>query len=201
MSVLTYYRTTFAPYDVPDPARHILAMLDEAQAEVKIDIYGFTWPPLMDELIAVHERGVNVRIVADHTQAEGTAEKPQLQRLVDAGIELLIGTSSRGAIDHSKYLIVDGKTVGFGSFNFSQSALAQDNTFTETNDAAMVEQFAANWQRVHDDAAGKHPDWQLSPTTQGQPANPDAGAAVPPPAPGDGPARPGRPSAQPGGAT
>ena len=38
-------------------------------------------------------------------------------------------------------------------------------------------------------------------TTQGQPASHDAGAAVPPPAPGDGPARPGRPPAQPGGAT
>ena len=174
--VTTYYMTTFAPYDVPDPAQHILELVNAAAVSLRIDIYGFTWPPLMDALIAAHERGVDVSIVADHSQAEGAAEKPQLQRLVDAGIPLLIGTSSRGAIDHSKYVIADNARVGFGSFNFSASALAQDNTFTETNDAAMVATFAANWQRVHDDAAGRHPDWQLTPavavTGGGAPSSP-----------------------------
>jgi phosphatidylserine/phosphatidylglycerophosphate/cardiolipin synthase-like enzyme len=76
-------------------------------------------------------------------------------------LEVLIGTSSRGAIDHSKYLVVDKTVVGFGSFNFSTSALAQDNTFTETNDANMVPVFIANWQRVYNDAVRKHPEWQL----------------------------------------
>jgi phosphatidylserine/phosphatidylglycerophosphate/cardiolipin synthase-like enzyme len=161
VSVLTFYRTTFAPYDDPDPATRLLDMANGAQTEIKIDIYGLTYAPLMDALIAAHERGVSVRIVADHTQSAGTAEHPQLQRLVNAGLDVLIGTSSRGAIDHSKYLIVDGAQVAFGSFNFSQSALAQDNTLTETNDGAMVATFLANWQRVHDDAAGKHPEWQL----------------------------------------
>lgn len=170
MSVLTYYRTTFAPYDVPDPAQHILELVNGASRTILIDIYGFTWPPLMDALIAAHQRGVSVSIVADHTQAEGTAEKPQLQRLVDAGIPVLIGTSSRGAIDHSKYLVVDSATVGWGSFNFSASALAQDNTFTETNDLQMVAVFAGNWQRVHDDAYGKHPEWQLTPAAVPSPA-------------------------------
>ena len=164
MSVLTYYRTTFAPYDVPDPAQHILDLVNGARISVLIDIYGFTWPPLMAALVAAKGRGVNVSIVADHTQAEGTAEKPQLQHLVDSGIPVLIGTSSRGAIDHSKYIVVDSTVVGWGSFNFSASALAQDNTFTETNDANMVAVFAGNWQRVHDDAYGKHDEWQLTPT-------------------------------------
>ena len=167
MGVLTYYKTTFAPYDNPDPAQHILTLVSAATQEILIDIYGFTWPPLMNALVAAYHRGVKVRIVADHTQAEGTAEKPQLQALVDAGLDVLIGTSSRGAINHSKYVIVDGTVVGWGSFNFSQSALAQDNTFTETNDANMVAVFRENWQRVHDDAFGRHPEWQLAPSTIG----------------------------------
>lgn len=161
MSVLTYYKTVFAPYDDPDPAQLLVDNVNGARSEILIDIYGFTYGPLMDALIAAHARGVAVHIVADHTQAEGLAEKPQLQRLVDAGIDLVIGTSSRGGIDHSKYLVADRAIVCFGSFNFSESALAQDNTVTETNDGMMVAVFAANWQRVHDDAAGKHPEWQL----------------------------------------
>jgi phosphatidylserine/phosphatidylglycerophosphate/cardiolipin synthase-like enzyme len=159
--VATTYTTSFAPYDEPDPATMILGMVNAATNEVLIDIYGFTYVPLMDALIAAHQRSVAVRVIADHSQAEGKYELPQLQRLVNAGIPVLITVSARGNIDHSKYLVVDRAAVGFGSFNFSQSALAQDNTFTETNDIAMVQRFVANWQQVYDDGVGKHPDWQL----------------------------------------
>lgn len=166
MPVIVRDETHFAPYD--DPASVIVALAESATASIHIDIYGFTYGPLMDALIASHQGGVTINIVADHTQAEGLAEKPQLQRLVDAGIDVLIGTSSRGAIDHSKYLVVDREVVGFGSFNFSDSARAQDNTFSVRSDAGLVAAFLANWQRVHDDAAGKHPEWQLSPSQPSQ---------------------------------
>lgn len=159
MSVLIRDETYFAPYD--DVSGALVRLAGEASRSIHIDVYGFTYVPLMDELIAAHKAGVAVNVVADHSQAEGTAEKPQLQRLVDAGIDVLIGTSSRGAIDHSKYIVIDGAIVGFGSFNFSASAESQDNTFSIRSDAGLVAAFLANWQRVHDDAYGKHPEWQL----------------------------------------
>ena len=170
MAVLVRDETHFAPYD--DPASVIVALAESATASIHIDIYGFTYGPLVDALIARHAAGVRVNVVADHTQAEGRAERPALQRLVDAGIDVLVGTSSRGAIDHSKYLVIDGELgaaapescVGFGSFNFSESARAQDNTFSVRSDAGLVAAFLANWQRVHDDAAGKHPEWQVQPS-------------------------------------
>lgn len=169
MPVLVRDETHFAPYD--DPASVIVALAASATSSIHIDIYGFTYQPLMDTLIAAHARGVHVNIVADHTQAAGPSERVQLQRLVDAGIDVLVGTSSRGAINHSKYIVIDGELgasapescVGFGSFNFSDSARAQDNTFSVRSDAGLVAAFLANWQRVHDDAAGKHPEWQLTP--------------------------------------
>jgi phosphatidylserine/phosphatidylglycerophosphate/cardiolipin synthase-like enzyme len=141
----------------------LVALANEATTSIHIDVYGFTYVPLMDVLIAKHQAGVTVNVVADHSQAEGTAELPQLQRLVSAGIEVLIGVSSRGGIDHSKYLVVDDRVVGFGSFNFSLSAESQDNTFSIRSDAGLVAAFLANWQKVHDDASGKHPEWQLKP--------------------------------------
>ena len=159
--------TYFAPYD--DVALALVNLAASATKSIHIDIYGLTLAQLIDVLIARHRAGINVRVVGDHTQAMGTAEKPQLQRLVDAGIDLIITTSSHGAIDHSKYLIVDGdlgalneaSCVGFGSFNFSLSASLQDNTFTIRNDAGLVAQFMANWQVVRDFGAAHHPEWQL----------------------------------------
>ncbi len=162
--------TYFAPYD-PVKIR-LIELAASATVSIHIDIYGLTMVELIDVLIARHNAGLLVSVVADHSQAEGTAEKPQLQRLVDAGIPLVITTSSRGAIDHSKYLIVDGdlgplhdsSCVGFGSFNFSASASLQDNTFSIRNDPGLVAIFMANWQQDHDFGVDRHPDWQLSPT-------------------------------------
>jgi phosphatidylserine/phosphatidylglycerophosphate/cardiolipin synthase-like enzyme len=154
--------TYFAPYD--DVEQALVGLVNGATTSIHIDIYGLTYAPLMDALIAAHQRGVTVNVVADHSQAEGTAERPQLQRLVDAGIAVLVGTSSRGAIDHSKYVVVDISLVGFGSFNFSASAQLQDNTFSVRSDAGLVQAFLSNWTHVHDDAAGKHPEWQVQPS-------------------------------------
>jgi phosphatidylserine/phosphatidylglycerophosphate/cardiolipin synthase-like enzyme len=173
MPIVIRDETHFAPYD--DPAQVIVDLADSATKSIHIDIYGFTYAPLMDALIAAHQHGVAVNIVADHTQAAGPAERVQLQRLVDAGIDVLVGTSSRGAIDHSKYIIIDAELgpsdplacVGFGSFNFSESARAQDNTFSVRNDGGLVAAFLANWQRVHDDAFDKHPEWQVTPSIGG----------------------------------
>ena len=164
--------TYFAPYSNPDPAQALIAWANKATTSIHIDIYGFTYAPLMDALIAAHQRGVKVNIVCDHSQASGSAEKIQLQRLVDAGIPVLVTTSSRGGIDHSKYLIVDAElgamapesVVLFGSFNFSVSALSQDNTLAARGAAELVSVFLANWQQVFDDGNGKHPDWQIAPS-------------------------------------
>jgi phosphatidylserine/phosphatidylglycerophosphate/cardiolipin synthase-like enzyme len=161
MSVLIRDETHFAPYD--DVSSALVELANEATQSIHIDVYGFTFIPLMDALIAKHQAGITVNVVADHSQAEGTAELPQLQRLVNAGIDVLIGTSSRGAIDHSKYIVIDSLVVGYGSFNFSLSAESQDNTFSIRSDQGLVQAFLRNWQRVHDDAFGKHPEWQLSP--------------------------------------
>ena len=167
MPVRVRDETYFAPYD--DPASVIVSLAESATTSIHIDIYGFTYAPLMDALIAQHAAGVHVNVVADHTQSTGKAERVQLKRLVDAGIDVLVGVSSRGAINHSKYLVIDGELgaaspqscVGFGSFNFSDSARAQDNTFSVRSDAGLVAAFLENWQRVHDDADGKHPEWQI----------------------------------------
>ena len=168
--------THFAPYD--DVPSRLLALASGALREILIDIYGFTFAPLMDVLIAKHLAGVLVRCVCDYSQAQGNAEKVQLQRLVDAGIDVLITESIHGAIDHSKYIVVDRQIVGFGSFNFSASAEKQDNTFSVRNDADLIDWFVQNWVRVHDDGFGKHPEWQIHATADH--ASGDYGTAVAP---------------------
>ncbi len=75
--------------------------------EMYITAYGFTLQPMIDQFLANHEAGDPLHIYLDHSQASGTAEKPQVQRLVDAGIEVTIGTSPEGSrfICHTKGIV------------------------------------------------------------------------------------------------
>lgn len=117
----------FSPFD--QTTTPFLALVERAKHSIFIVIYGFTLRPLVDLLIAKHESGVEVGIILDHSQSEGKAEREQVQRLLDAGVPLLIGTSpSHGQILHSKFAVVDDVDVETGSWNFSASASEQSNT-------------------------------------------------------------------------
>jgi hypothetical protein len=117
---------------------------DEAQAEFLTALrspfptylvaYGFTLDAMISELLAAHAAGIPVHIYLDHTQAGGTKEKPEVQRLVDAGMDVTIGTSPTGSgfICHTKGMVVldqPGSPYCWeGSCNFSASGWKQVNS-------------------------------------------------------------------------
>lgn len=124
------------PYQDAEAA--FLAFLGGAQHTIRTMIYGATLAPYFDALIAARGRGVDVKVIFDHTQAEGRAEKPEIERLVTAGFvdgkDFLIGTSpEQHQICHIKATWIDGVHVEDGSLNYSPSGLKQVQSvaFTE----------------------------------------------------------------------
>jgi phosphatidylserine/phosphatidylglycerophosphate/cardiolipin synthase-like enzyme len=159
----------FSPDDPAEQA--LLNFLGGAERSLDVMIHASTLVPAIDSLIAAHERSLAVRVVLDKSQAEpatpgtvayamseeeavlgGSPEPAQIARLRDAAVPLVIGNSSAGSIIHSKYAIVDGSRVLWGSLNWSLSAPQQCNvTTTETDPqvvAAFVADFEANWSRL-----------------------------------------------------
>lgn len=137
-------RTLFAPFD--DTTGEFLKFVGEAQQSLDINIYGFHLPALTATLIAKHQAGVRVSLILDHSQEAGRAEQSEVQKLLDAGVPLLIGTSPvHGQILHSKFTVVDGKAVEHGSWNYSLSASQQ------SNDMHFVEhvEYAQEYLRHH----------------------------------------------------
>ena len=106
-------------------------LLDElggATTKIRMIIYGFTLEPLVNMLITKHQQGLDVRCILDLTQSKGKAEAPQVQKLKDAGIDFIVGTSPvAGAIIHEKAITIDDKQIITGSYNFSASAAKQVN--------------------------------------------------------------------------
>jgi len=121
------------PYQ--DALKAFEAFLGTAQKSIRTMIYGCTLQPFFDALIKAKQAGVDVKIIFDHTQAGGVAEKPEIERLVAAGFvdgrDFLIGTSPEAhQICHIKATWIDGTHVEDGSLNYSPSGLKQINTVT-----------------------------------------------------------------------
>ena len=170
MSIIRQRGIFFSPAE--DVRDHAVAFIRTARASVHLNVYGLTDPEIVAALIDRHVSGCVVSVVCDHTQASGPADRVALQRIVDAGIELVITTSPTGAIDHEKVILIDvvngamddSSAAWWGSYNLSQSAQKQRNYGERDNDPGMVARFWADWQASHDYGAANHPEWQIQPT-------------------------------------
>ena len=140
-------RTLFAPMD--QTTDEYLAFVQSAQHSIYILIYGYHLPALGDLLVAKHKAGVKVNVILDHSQAEGRAESAEVQKLVDAGVPLLIGTSPvHHQILHTKATIIDEVAVESGSWNYSLSASQQSNTLTFVHDTDYARAYLQHWHVI-----------------------------------------------------
>lgn len=141
-------RTLFSPFD--DTEGEFLKFINSAQHSVYCVIYGYHLPRLSDALIAKHAAGLSVNLILDHSQERGRAEQQEVQRLVNAGMGLLVGTSPVvGNIIHSKFTVIDEQSVEFGSWNYSTSASKQSNTVSIIQDKTYARAFLDHYHRLH----------------------------------------------------
>jgi phosphatidylserine/phosphatidylglycerophosphate/cardiolipin synthase-like enzyme len=117
-------------------------------------------PPLIDELIQLHKRGVDVALVCDHTQARGKYEHPEIEQLRAAGIPLVEGTSQKHKIMHHKFAVRDKTTVLSGSWNFSLSASEENNYFDIVESPERAALFLSKWQEMWDWIVENEPQLQ-----------------------------------------
>jgi phosphatidylserine/phosphatidylglycerophosphate/cardiolipin synthase-like enzyme len=102
----------------------IVQEINHAQDTIDIAIYSFTRDEIADALIAAKNRGVEIRILADSSQASGTGS--EIVRLESNGFQLKRTNGGGGGILHDKFAIFDGRLVLTGSYNWSTAA-EEDN--------------------------------------------------------------------------
>src|ERR1700689_1021744 len=74
----------------------VVQTINSAQTSIRLAAYGFTSKPIIGALILAHQRGVDVEIVLDKSNAE--ARYPEGRSLADQGIPLRV--NYRYAIMH-----------------------------------------------------------------------------------------------------
>lgn len=133
----------FAPED--GAAARLLELIDGAQESVAFMAFALT----SEEIAAALERraaaGVEVRGVMDDGQSRGMGSRyPEMRA---AGVDVrLDGNPDRM---HHKVIVIDGRLVITGSYNFSRSAETQnDENLIVLHDAAVAASFLEEFERV-----------------------------------------------------
>jgi phosphatidylserine/phosphatidylglycerophosphate/cardiolipin synthase-like enzyme len=100
----------------------------------------------MQALVDAKKRGVDVRVVIDKKRNERKASKKAMDFVTRNGVELR--TNDHFHIHHDKTIIVDGKTVETGSFNFAPSAETanSENVVVIHDMPEVTRQYIAHWQ-------------------------------------------------------
>ena len=129
----------------------IVDEISKAKQSIQIQAYSFTSQPIMKALTDAKKRGVDVRIIIDKSNIEGTDsrgqhEKELLNSLMDSGIAMKV--DSEFQIAHSKVMIIDSQDVITGSFNFTASAENNnaENCLVLHSNKALAAEYIKNWQ-------------------------------------------------------
>lgn len=129
-----------------DAQRRVLGLIGAARQSIHLAGYAFTSRPVVAALLAAQRRGVEVALVVDDKSSRQSAGYAALTQLADAGIA--VRTNDVYAIHHDKYIVVDGRHVETGSFNYTDSAARRnsENVLIVWNDPALAQQYLQHWQ-------------------------------------------------------
>jgi phosphatidylserine/phosphatidylglycerophosphate/cardiolipin synthase-like enzyme len=124
----------------------IVALVEQAQQRVEFLAFSFTSDRLGDTLIARHAAGVAVRGVFERRNAGGLGSA--YHRLQGAG--LAVYPDGNCYTMHHKVIIIDGRIVITGSYNYSARAeRTNDENTLIIVDAAIAQAYQAEFERVY----------------------------------------------------
>ncbi len=148
-----------------DSAKPIVDAIDHAQKSLRIKMFVFSDPQLLEAVIKAHHRGVRVRIMLNPTRRSGEKENDESrQKLAAAGVDVIDSNPAFG-LTHEKSMVVDDSSAWVKSLNW------QTKNLTETRDYAVVTEhpqevdeiiqcFEADWTRQPFDPGEKsHMIW------------------------------------------
>jgi phosphatidylserine/phosphatidylglycerophosphate/cardiolipin synthase-like enzyme len=121
----------------------IVKELNAAKETVLVQAYSFTSAPIAKALMEAHKRGVKVQVILDKSQ--WTEKYSSATFFQNAGIPTFI--DDKHAIAHNKVMVIDGRIVITGSFNFTKAAEESNaENLLVIQDEELAAKYAKNWQ-------------------------------------------------------
>ena len=129
--------------------RLVLGAIAGARHSIQLAAYGFTASAVAKALIAAHKRGVRVRVLLDwkaNFEDDRRYARHAIGALLTAGVA--VRSIDAYPIFHDKFMVIDGRSVQTGSYNYSVSAARYnaENVLVVWNDPALAAAYARNWE-------------------------------------------------------
>ena len=119
--------------------------ISRANESVHVMVYGFTLDDLSEALIEAGERGVEVRVVIERESAYWSGS--EYERLLRAGVDVRLDGNPHTM--HHKVVVIDGKIVITGSYNWTWSAENKnDENIVILMDEGLAGSYEKEFQRV-----------------------------------------------------
>jgi len=132
-----------ASQETGGPDGPLAASIDSARLTLDVAIYSMSLRSIRDAIIRAHERGVQVRVVMESDNMDGSAP----QALIDAGIPVL--GDRREGLMHDKFVVIDRSEVWLGSMNFTYSGTYEDNNqLIHIRSVEMAENYSKEFEEM-----------------------------------------------------
>ncbi|WP_420628820.1 phospholipase D-like domain-containing protein [Candidatus Leptofilum sp.] len=121
---------------------------DMLTAEVRVDIAAFDLDvePIVQALIELEARGVEVRVVTDTDYASLSS----INRLRRNGIS--VREDKRTAFMHNKFVVIDGRITWLGSMNFTSNGVyCNNNNIVRINSPRLAANYTAEMDEMYND--------------------------------------------------
>jgi phosphatidylserine/phosphatidylglycerophosphate/cardiolipin synthase-like enzyme len=153
----------------------VVQELQAARREILVLAYSFTSTPIAQALVDAKLRGVHVDIVLDHSNEK--EEHTDLHFFLEQGLVPLI--DPKHAIAHNKVMILDGRTLVTGSFNFTNQAEHEnaENLIVIKGHPDIVNSYRKDF--ASHKAHARQPEVKARPAAAATPATPSAPASHP----------------------
>jgi phosphatidylserine/phosphatidylglycerophosphate/cardiolipin synthase-like enzyme len=122
----------------------VVRELKAARREILVQAYSFSSKPIAQALIDAKMRGLKVEILLDKSNEK--EEYSDLSLFVQEGLTPWI--DSHHAIAHNKVMVIDGRTLLTGSFNFTHQAEAEnaENLLVIKGHPELVQAYRRNFE-------------------------------------------------------
>lgn len=136
--------TYFSPDD--GVAQHVVELVNSADQNIYFLAYSFTSDEIAQAMLDRMKAGVEVRGVMDESQYKSNAGT-EYDVLREAGADIRLDAIP--GLLHHKVIIVDGKAVAFGSYNFSRNAeKINDENLVIVFNPTIAQKFVAEFERI-----------------------------------------------------
>jgi phosphatidylserine/phosphatidylglycerophosphate/cardiolipin synthase-like enzyme len=135
-----------------DSARPIVDAIRGAKRSLRIKMFVFSDPQILNEVIAARHRGVDVKVMLNAERRDGERDNDHTRNVLDRRHVEVHDANPAFELTHEKSMVVDDGVAFVKSFNWTTK------NFTETRDYAVmtsskrevseiVEAFEADWHR------------------------------------------------------